>query len=204
MTDFEFSKALLRLLKSEEVKKLKECFLNVSELIDSDSEVYKLFITMIQTDELLNTLLIDSSFLEKFANSLEREIVSNQGSKICLLLNILQDEKPWIFNTIVREFSSLIETEPRMAFILPIVKNEDLKRELIDHFPQKGVLEPKMLHFLLGLMEDPDSWVRGRVIDLLEPLINEPEVRKEFTNVIREDEDLWIRNRARSILQGLD
>ena len=204
MTDFEFSKALLALLKTEEVKNLKECFLTVSELINSDSEVYKLFITMIQTDELLNSLLIDSAFLEQFANSLEREISNNRGSRICLLLKILQDEKPWIFNTIVREFSSLIKTEPRMAFILPIVESEDLKRALIDQFPQEGVLEPNMQHFLLGLMDDSDSWVRGRVIDLLEPIINEPEVRKEFINVIKEDEDLWIRNRAKSILQGLD
>ncbi len=204
MTDFEFSKALLALLKTEEVNKLKECFLTVSELIDSDSEVYKLFITMIQTDELLSTLLMDSAFLKQFANGLEKEMVSNQGSRILLLLEILQNEKPWIFNTIVREFSSLINKEPRMAFILPIVKSEDLKRELIDQFPREGVIEPNMLPFLLGLMDDPDSWVRGRVIDLLEPVINEPEVRKEFINVIKEDEDLWIRNRARSILQGLD
>ncbi|MFX1536453.1 MAG: hypothetical protein ACFFDI_19740 [Promethearchaeota archaeon] len=108
MTDFEFSKALLALLKTEEVNKLKECFLTVSELIDSDSEVYKLFITMIQTDELLSTLLMDSAFLKQFANGLEKEMVSNQGSRILLLLEILQNEKPWIFNTIVREFSSLI------------------------------------------------------------------------------------------------
>ncbi|MFX1250845.1 MAG: HEAT repeat domain-containing protein [Promethearchaeota archaeon] len=204
MTDFEFSKVLIELLKTEEVKKLKECFLTLSELLDSDSEICNLFITMIQTDEFLNTLQVDSAFLKLFVNGLEGEIANNQESKICLLLKILQDEKPWLFNTIVGEFSSLIKTEPRMAFILPIVKNEDLKRELIDQFPEEGVLEPNMLHFLLGLMKDPDSWVRGRVIDLLGPIISEPDVRKEFINVIKEDEDLWIRNRARSILQGLD
>ncbi|MFX1533692.1 MAG: hypothetical protein ACFFDI_05605 [Promethearchaeota archaeon] len=204
MMDLELSKAVIRLLKTENVQKLKRNFQTVSSLIGPESEGYQAVLNLIQPIECSDAPFREPNFLEEIVNLLGKEMTNDIEPRMSLLLYLLQDEKPWIFDKMVHECCSLISKDPCVIFMLSIIQNQDLRRELIDHFPPEGVVNPCVQQFFLKLLQDSDSWVRGRIIDLLEPVIDDLEVQRNLLQVAKEDKDGWIRKRTKSLLQMLN
>ncbi|MFX0063697.1 MAG: hypothetical protein ACFFC7_16115, partial [Candidatus Hermodarchaeota archaeon] len=157
-------------------------------------------IGLMRTEVTSNSPLTDLK-LEAIVATLEQERTNDAQPKIVsFLLDRLQNEKPWVFDEMVRNMCKLILQNPYFIFILPIIQNVTHRRELIDHFPPEGVHCPLIRSFLLQIVHDPDSWIRGRTIDLLEQVIDHPDVRKTFLQIRTEEKDLWIKNRIIDVL----
>ncbi|MFX1251533.1 MAG: hypothetical protein ACFFCZ_07980 [Promethearchaeota archaeon] len=190
-------KTLLHLIRKNDVKTLKESLETLVNVISSESEVYESLLRLVReenvdifsytSDEFLN------SFLEILRDKTNQEVLG-------YLLQLLHGEKPWIFYEIAKKVVSSVKSEPLFVLMFPYIKDQTLRREMVDLLPIDAMKEKQIQELILALVWDQDSWIQGRCLNLLAPRANDPTTRQVLEHLAQKEKDTWIRDQIQSIL----
>ncbi|MFX0066738.1 MAG: hypothetical protein ACFFC7_31755, partial [Candidatus Hermodarchaeota archaeon] len=116
-------KELFELFKQEEGKNSKQRLETALNVFKTAPITYESIIGLMRTEVTSNSPLTDLK-LEAIVATLEQERTNDAQPKIVsFLLARLQNEKPWVFDEMVRNMFKLILQNPYFIFILPIIQN---------------------------------------------------------------------------------